>query len=363
MDCITLYFAMLATEIPLHVYDMPKNNHVFSTICALIATTSVPFLSAEVNAAQSKQGEAAEKVCAIYPHLKDSYWLSVNYGMVMEAEKQNINLKVFESGGYPNVDKQRSQLIACRDWGADAIILGTVSPTAFSNDLSQYTKDTPVFATVNHLVADKSQESHIKGVVGVDWYWMGYKVGDFLAKKHPKGSGTVDIAFLPGPQSSGGTKPVILGFLQAIKGSDVNVMDTLWADNDKELQRNLIQEVIENYTSLDYIVGSAVAIEAAISELRNNEAHEDIELLSIYLSHGVYRGLLRGKVELAPTDKMVEQGRLSVQQAVSYLRGQAYQPDLAPKIEVLSPKALDKSIVAESLSPSAYRPIFSVEAD
>ncbi|GAL26219.1 periplasmic protein torT precursor [Vibrio variabilis] len=71
-----------------------------------------------------------------------------------------------------------------------------------------------------------------------------------LAKKHPKGSGTVDIAFLPGPQSSGGTKPVILGFLQAIKGSDVNVMETLWADNDKELQRNLIQEVIENHPAL-----------------------------------------------------------------------------------------------------------------
>lgn len=308
----------------------------------------------------------SEKVCAIYPHLKDSYWLSVNYGMVTEAQNQGITLKVLESGGYPNIDKQRTQLVACRDWGADAIILGTVSPTAFSDDLSQYTQDIPVFATVNHLIVDNEQRKHVKGVVGVDWYWMGHKVGEHLAQLHPQGSGIVDVAFLPGPESSGGTKPVILGFLEAIKGSDINIVETLWADNDKELQRNLVQKVIEGFPQVDYIVGSAVAIEAAISELRaqpqrSHADKPDVKLLSIYLSHGVYRGLLRNKVEFSPTDKMVEQGQLSIRQAVHYLRNEPYQTDLAPNIEVLYPDSLDEWIIAESLSPSAFRPIFSVE--
>ncbi|MGF1773109.1 TMAO reductase system periplasmic protein TorT [Vibrio wakamikoensis] len=340
---------------------MPNKTHFFSTICALMIATSVPLSSNAANATTVKNAPESEKVCAIYPHLKDSYWLSVNYGMVTEAEKQNITLKVLESGGYPNIDKQRAQLIACRDWGADAIILGTVSPTAFSQDLSRYTQDTPVFATVNHLIVDKAQRQHVKGVVGVDWYWMGHRVGKHLAEQHPKGSGVVDVAFLPGPESSGGTKPVILGFLEAVKHSDVNIVETLWADNDKELQRNLVQEVIENYPNLDYVVGSAVAIEAAISELRAQPHHSDIKLLSIYLSHGVYRGLLRNKVEFAPTDKMVEQGQLSIRQAVHYLRDEPYETDLAPKIEVLTPDSLDEQIIGESLSPSAFRPIFSVE--
>lgn len=324
-------------------------------------TTGVVLSSNTVHATPLESDSKSEKVCAIYPHLKDSYWLSVNYGMVTEAEKQNITLKVLESGGYPNIDKQRAQLVACRDWGADAIILGTVSPTAFSDDLSNYTNDTPVFATVNHLIVDKPQRKYMKGVVGVDWYWMGHRVGKYLAERHPKGTGVVDVAFLPGPESSGGTKPVILGFLEAIKDSDVNVVETLWADNDKELQRNLVQEVIANYSTLDYIVGSAVAIEAAISELRAQPHHSDIKLLSIYLSHGVYRGLLRNKVEFAPTDKMVEQGQLSIRQAVHYLRDEPYQTDLAPNIEVLTPNSLDQQVIAESLSPSAFRPIFSVE--
>ncbi|EDL51471.1 periplasmic sensory protein associated with the TorRS two-component regulatory system [Vibrio mediterranei AK1] len=319
--------------------------------------------SAALLISSSQAIASQEKICAIYPHLKDSYWLSVNYGMVQEAKEQKVELKVLESGGYPNIDKQRAQLSACRQWNADAIILGTVSPTAFTHDLSVYTGDVPVFATVNHLVVDKQQSKHVKGVVGVDWYWMGYRVGDYLAKKHPKGSGNTPVALLPGPRSSGGTKPVILGFLEAIKDSDINVVETLWADNDKELQRNLVQKVIEDHDSLAYIVGSAVAIEAAISELRSSGKEDGIELLSIYLSHGVYRGLLRDKVQLAPTDKMVEQGRLSLLQATSYLRGIPFQKDQAPSIEVLSPTHLSSLAIEKSLSPTGYRPVFSVQGD
>ncbi|MFS1948121.1 TMAO reductase system periplasmic protein TorT [Vibrio lentus] len=300
-----------------------------------------------------------EKICAIYPHLKDSYWLSVNYGMVSEAEKQQVELRVLEAGGYPNIGKQASQLVLCTKWGADAIILGTVSPDAYHDNLSDWVGNTPIFATVNELTVSKEQQKVLKGTVGVDWYEMGFQVGEFLAKRHPKGSGKTSIALLLGPQSSGGTKPVALGFYDAIKSSDVEIEVSYWADNDKELQRNLVQQVIDE-PDIQYIVGSAVAIEAAISELRAAGKTEEIGLISSYLSHGTYRGLLRNKVLFAPTDKMVEQGRLSVKQAVSYLRDQPYEIHSAPTIEALTPATLKDQIIADSLSPSEFRPVFSV---
>ncbi|KAB0461994.1 MULTISPECIES: TMAO reductase system periplasmic protein TorT [Vibrio] len=300
-----------------------------------------------------------EKVCAIYPHLKDSYWLSVNYGMVSEAEKQQVELKVLEAGGYPNATKQASQLVLCTQWGADAIILGTVSPDAYHDNLTDWVGSTPVFVTVNELTVNKIQQKILKGTVGVDWYQMGFQVGEYLAKSHPKGSGKTPIALLLGPQASGGTKPVALGFYDAIKTSDVEIAISYWADNDKELQRNLVQQVIEQ-PNIQYIVGSAVAIEAAISELRAAGKTNEIGLISSYLSHGIYRGLLRNKVLFAPTDKMVEQGRLSLKQAINYLRGQPYEKHSAPVIEPLTPATLKDQIIADSLSPSEFRPVFSV---
>lgn len=299
------------------------------------------------------------RICAIYPHLKDSYWLSVNFGMVDEAKKQNIDLRVLEAGGYLNLEKQREHMSLCVRWDADAIILGTVAPDLFYDSLRQSVGAIPVFATVNQLLVDKENSSALKGEVGVDWYWMGYYTGQYLKNKHPVGSGKVNIALLPGPKSSGGTKPVLKGLYSALRGSDVHIVETLWADNDKELQRNLVQHAIDN-ANLDYIVGSAVAIEAAISELRSTGKSDRIGLVSTYLSHGVYRGLLRNRVEFAPTDKMVEQGRLSILQALDYLRGNPYEKIQAPIIEPLTPNTLNPKVIAQSLSPSEYRPTFNI---
>ncbi|MDF2155410.1 TMAO reductase system periplasmic protein TorT [Vibrio sp. CAU 1672] len=303
---------------------------------------------------------AAEKVCAIYPHLKDSYWLSVNYGMVKEAQKQGIELRVLEAGGYPNKTRQEQQLALCTQWNADAIILGTVDPQAYKHNLKNWVGNTPVFATVNHLELDENQQTLLKGVVGVDWYWMGYQAGKFLAERHPAGSGQTNIALLLGPRTKGGTKPVTRGLNDAIKDSDIHVSHRLWADNDKELQRNLVQRTLDQ-GNVDYIVGSAVAMEAAISELRSANKSNEIGLVSIYLSHGVYRGLLRDKILFAPTDKMVEQGRLSLLQATRYLRNQAYEKQASPTIEPLTPDNLRKDTIQDSLSPSEYRPTFRVK--
>lgn len=315
-------------------------------------------LAAQTNEKPSAASDAL-RICAIYPHLKDSYWLSVNYGMVDEAKKQNVRLRVLEAGGYPNQDKQKEQLALCQRWNADAIIIGTVAPDMYYSSLKDYVGNTPVFATVNQLMVNADNEPLIKGAVGVDWYWMGYYTGEYLKNKHPAGSGITSIALLPGPKSSGGTKPVIQGLMAALADSDVRVVDTYWADNDKELQRNLVQKAIEG-EEVDYIVGSAVAIEAAISELRTANKTGKIGLVSTYLSHGVYRGLLRNRVEFAPTDKMVLQGRLSMQQAISYLKGTPYQKNEAPIIEALTPNNLNPKVVADSLSPSEYRPTFYI---
>ncbi|MBU2895155.1 TMAO reductase system periplasmic protein TorT [Vibrio hepatarius] len=298
------------------------------------------------------------KLCALYPHLKDSYWLSVNYGMVNEATKLGVELKVFEAGGYPNKQKQKKQFESCRLWNSDAIILGTVSPNLYKNNINQFIGKIPIFSIVNALTLEENSQQ-LKGQVGVDWLLMGRYVGQYLKNKHPPGSGKTNIALLLGPESSGGTMPVMKGLLSEIQNSDVQIVESYWADNDKELQRNLVQKLIER-NDIDYIVGSAVAIEAAISELRTANKADDVGLIATYLSHGVYRGLLRERVEFAPTDKMVQQGRMSIQQAVRYLRGQPYQAKQTPAIEGLTPEHLDPVVISESLSPSEYRPTFYI---
>ncbi|MEJ2763110.1 TMAO reductase system periplasmic protein TorT [Photobacterium sp. MCCC 1A19761] len=301
------------------------------------------------------------KLCAVYPHLKDSYWLSVNYGMVRHARQLGVQLKVLEAGGYPNLTHQQAQLQQCRQWQADAIILGAVDRRAYAGQLSQLVADIPVFATINDLdMTDSDLHRQVVGKVGVDWSKMGQAAGEFLAKRHPAGSGIVNIAWLPGPKWRGGTHPVNQGFRQAIQGSDVRIVATLWADNSKELQRNLIQQLFAERQDIDYIVGGAVAAEVAISELRSMDQLKEIGIVSTYLSHGVYRGLLRGRVLFAPTDKMAQQAMLSVDQAVRYLDKRPVERDLATIIEPLTPDHLPAQVISDSLSPAEFRPTFRI---
>lgn len=301
------------------------------------------------------------KLCAVYPHLKDSYWLSVNYGMVHHARQLGVKLKVLEAGGYPNLAQQQAQLQQCYHWQADAIILGAVDPKGYAGQLSQLVGDIPVFATINELdMTDPDLQQTVVGKVGVDWSQMGRATGEFLARRHPAGSGIVNIAWLPGPKQRGGTHWVNQGFRQAVEGSDVRVVATLWADNSKELQRNLIQQLFAERQDIDYIVGGAVAAEVAISELRTMGKLQQIGIVSTYLSHGVYRGLLRSRVLFAPTDKMAQQAMLSVDQAVRYLDQRPLARDLATTIEQLTPDHLPAQVISDSLSPAEFRPTFKI---
>lgn len=151
-----------------------KRFFIMSIAACSLMSTSLP------------AAEAPLKLCALYPHLKDSYWLSVNYGMVDEAKKLGVDLKVLEAGGYPNQAKQKEQLENCQRWKADAIILGTVAPDLYMNNLRQFAGDVPVFASVNELILGSHSRKQLKGEVGVDWYWMGYYTGQYLKDKHPQ---------------------------------------------------------------------------------------------------------------------------------------------------------------------------------
>ena len=73
------------------------------------------------------QSSRAWDLCVSYPHLKDAYWLSVNFGMVEEARRLGVSFRLNEAGGYPNLERQIQQIDSCIAQGADALIVGAVS--------------------------------------------------------------------------------------------------------------------------------------------------------------------------------------------------------------------------------------------
>ena len=202
------------------------------------------------------------RICASYPHLKDSYWLSVNYGMVVQAQKAGVKLRIVEAGGYPNLERQKAQITECAK-NADAVIVGAVSFDGLTPLVKSLSAHMPVIAAVNDIANDG-----IAAKSGVSWVSMGAAIGNYFAALHPKGSPPVEVAWFPGPKGAGWVKFVEEGFRPAIARSSAEIVAVKWGDTGFEAQLLLLEETLEEHPGIDYIIGSAVTAGAAVSLLR-----------------------------------------------------------------------------------------------
>ena len=85
-------------------------------------------------------------------------------------------------------------------------------------------------------------------------------------------------------------------------------------------QLPLVQQTLARYPDLDYLVGGAIAAEVAVNEL--SQRHLDRpQVLSTYFSHGVQRGLRRGKILAANKYVDTWSRRLQLLSASAYALG------------------------------------------
>ena len=302
------------------------------------------------------RAERPWRLCASYPHLKDSYWLSVNYGMVQQARQLGVRLEVVEAGGYPNLQRQRQQIEDCVAAGAEALIVGTVSFDGLTDLMLELSQRMPIVAAVNDIA-----DAGIAAKAAVSWTEMGYAIGRYFALRHPAGSAPVKLAWFPGPTGAGWVRFVEDGFAEGLTGSTAEIVVTKFGDTGTEIQLILIEEALEEHPEIDYIVGSAVTAEAAVSVLRARGLTGRIRVLADYFTHGVYRGIKRGKILAAPTDSPVMQGRLAIDQAVRLLEGSLTVRHAGPRIVVMDQETIEGLALEHSLAPASFNPTFVVE--
>jgi protein TorT len=295
------------------------------------------------------------RLCVIYPHLKDAYWLSVNFGMVEEAKRLGVSFDLYEAGGYPNLTRQIEQVEACGKRQMDALILGTVSYEGLTPSVLEISRQMPVIAAVNDI-----DDAGVTAKSSVSWREMGAAAGRAIALRHPKGSPPVRLAWFPGPKGAGWVQFVERGFLDALVDSSAQIVATRFGDTGLEQQVLLVEDVLDTVQDIDYLVGSGPMAEAAVSVLRARGLTDTIGVVSTYVSHGVYRGIKRGRILAAPTDFAVLQGRLAVELAVRAIEGKLAVPHAGPGIVTLTLGNIDVIGTDESLAPASFVPVFKV---
>ena len=304
-----------------------------------------------------EKASQAWDICVSFPHMKDAYWLGVNYGVVSEARRAGVKMQLVEAGGYTELNTQISQIEDCVTGGADAVVIGAISNDGLNSVVSEIRgKGIPVIDVINGM---SSPELSAKSLVSFGE--MGAKIGDFLAQRHPSGSNKVKVAWFPGPPGAGWVEAGNTGFTGSIKEAAIELVDTKYGDTGKEVQSKLVEDTLEAYPDLDYIVGTAVTAEAAVSILRARGLEGQVEILSYYFTPGVDRGIRRNQILAAPTDSTVIQGKIAIDQAIRILENKPYEKHVGPALYVVSQDNISSFDSSSTLAPADFTPVFEVK--
>ncbi len=297
------------------------------------------------------------RIRVFIPHLKDDYWLGVNYGLINEARRLGVSLSIFEAGGYDQLDVQRRQIENAIAENPDGLIIGAISLDGL-NDLVKKASDKgiPVLDLINGM-----SSPHIAARAAVSFWDMGFQAGSYLRGLQENRGHPLKVAWFPGPDGAGWVAAGDAGFRKSIEGGAIEIIDARYGDTGSAAQAKLIEAVLDRYADdLNCIVGTAVTAEAAIKILRRRRLADRIKILSYYYGPGVHRGIQRGDITAAPSDLTVLQARIAVDVMVRILEKKDYYRHVAPRVTVVDRDNIRSWDTSTTLAPRGFRPIFSI---
>lgn len=314
-------------------------------------------------------------ICVSFPHLKDSYWKGVAYGIISEGRRLKQKITLVEAGGYTNLEWQLNQVEDCIANGAEALIIGPISSNGNARQIdmirAQGIPVVVIITGINTMVDANSLQS---------FYNMGHASCQWIVDQHADQINKTRIVWFPGPPGAGWSTAADQGCRAAVNETNVEIVDTKWGDTGKEIQLELVEEVLQTMTSgkqveLDYIVGTATTIEGAVGAIRFRELEEKIKLVAFYYTPGMQIFLKRGAVAMAPTDQMITQAQIAIDQALRLLENKPFatggRPEfndtgrlvehVQPPVVFVTPETVHDFDTSTTLAPKNWTPKFSVD--
>jgi protein TorT len=277
------------------------------------------------------------RIGVLFPNREqnDVYWKAVRLGVQQEAAAAHVSVEILSSDDYTHLDQHEKQFEALARSGVDAIILGAIHYRAMDTlvqraSSGEFGRKIPVIAVVNDIYAPA-----IAAKVLVSFFDMGRIAGQLVKDEALKSKDSdLTVAFFPGPINSGWAPDSLRGFLSVIRDypGELHVISPKWGTPDAKTQGTLIESVMENNQSLDYIVGNAVAAQAAVPILHAAGRENDVRIVSTYYNEALDPFIRSGKIEAAPWDHTDALGRIAVGMTVRILNGERPGIDLPFRI-------------------------------
>lgn len=270
-----------------------------------------------------KPAEKPLHIALLVPQTTDT-WKTFIYAVTQAAQRLNIGLTVYSAQSYLNLGRQIKQL------GKDTINMdGVILAAINSHKMARIINTTPP----NRPIVGYANEVFAKGISAkamVYYHDVTYRLGQWVRKhiKQTKPNGKVRIAFVMGPKSAGWSQDMISGFKKAIADDPelmerVEFVSELHGHTKPNMQERLVRVTLRNHEKIDYLFGTAPAIErAAALKAQFNQRHPNLNLIAPYINADIYDIIQEGKVLVSANDNMISIGEIAVIQLLRLIRGE-----------------------------------------
>lgn len=298
------------------------------------------------------------------PHLKDPYWVAVNYGIIAEARRLGVGVRMTVAGGYNEGERQAKLLRGHLRDGVDGVILAAVDYAGCGPAVGDLREaGIPVVEVINDVLAPDVSAKAL-----VSFHEVGYLVGEYVAgHAEEAGLDRLRIVFLPGPRNAGWAPETLGGFMEAMEyyPGRVDVVDVAWGDTGRKEQGRLLRRSLAGNGPVDYVVGNAVAAEVAPDILRELGLADSVSVVSSYIMPSLYDRIVRGEVLAAAADLNVYQGRMAVDMMVRIFNGEVPGRDFpfraGPFIPMVTTGNIANYPYEGLFGPRDYRPVFRLD--
>ena len=337
---------------------------------AILAASITTTASAEglwpfdvINAADGKNEivsyvglEKAEKpwhICVLFPHMKDSYWVGVNYGIVDQARTLGVKATILEAGGYTEAAKQVSQYNDCLALGVDAIVIGAISEAGLAKSMAEGKEKGVVQVGVINPMSDVADAR-----IFANYDDAAEAGAKYLVEK--VAGAPMRMVHFPGPQGSGWAEASTAGVERALEGTSIELLEAKYGDTGKSVQLQLVEDALQAYDDVGIIYGTAVTAEVAAQALE--EAGNDTALIAAYYSNeGMVDLGKSGGVTATVTESPVMEARIAMDMAVRILEGKDHMVHLFPSMTVVTQDNIDGLDLTRSFAPEGWDPVYTGE--
>ena len=288
-------------------------------------------------------------LCIVYPHVKDPLYLAYTFGAREEAKRLGFKLVSFEAGGYEHLDKQISMLEDCVAQGADAVFPFAISTRGLNKTIAEFRKKGILVYDLGNGV-----ETEVDGRSVLTYKTAGLVTGQYVASKAPKGATAV---WLPGPAGVSWAESATEGFKEGIEGSGLVLEQVMYGAIERGTQLKLVEDALQTYPDLDYVLGNTQAVEVALNLAR--ERGIELEVMAFYLSPGTEAGVRNGTMMATLTDSATMLMKVAINGALKLLEGKEKYVDAVPGFAVLDKDTIKDYDPLTSTAPDGWRPIFN----